>query len=193
MRSVILYDICRIILGVVFLSSGIGKFYGSSGLIGPGWLFEELDKHNLLLFAIFIAVAELVIGYLLLIRRFATFGAVALFPMILNILIIVISLEWQGTPYIDGVFLLMNIYLLYYDYEKLLPILGLNKASDFLLFFSETKVYLLILGIILLGAVGSYMAWPNFRWVKNAGLVCLVIYATYRAYLSRKGMKLESK
>ena len=118
MKNEKLYHFCRILLGVVFLSSGVGKFYGSSGLIGPGWLFERMATYELLPFAIFIAFAEFVVGYLLLVRRWTTLGAIMLVPMISSILVVVISLGWQGTPYIDTVFLLMNLYLLYYDSDK---------------------------------------------------------------------------
>ena len=148
--SKLLYDTFRILLGVVFLSSGIGKFYGTSGLIGPGYLFEELAKHHLLFFAIFIAIAELVIGYLLLIKKYATLGAIMLFPMISNILVVVIALNWQGTPFVDGIFLLMNLYLLYYDRKKLYPILGLNNGYELVTLFKQTAIYIIGLLIIIL-------------------------------------------
>jgi uncharacterized membrane protein YphA (DoxX/SURF4 family) len=148
--SRLLYDTFRILLGVVFLSSGIGKFYGTSGLIGPGYLFEELAKHHLLLLAIFIAIAELVIGYLLLIKKYATLGAIMLFPMISSILVVVISLNWQGTPFVDGVFLLMNLYLLYYERKKLYPILGLHNGYELVTLFKQTALYIIGLLIIIL-------------------------------------------
>lgn len=46
-----------------------------------------------------------VLGALLLSQRFATLGAVMLVPMLANILVITISLQWRGTPYVNAVLL----------------------------------------------------------------------------------------
>jgi Ca2+/Na+ antiporter len=56
---------------------------------------------------------------MLLVKRFATLGAVMAIPMFANILMITISLHWQGTPYVVTFFLLCNIFLLIYDYHKI--------------------------------------------------------------------------
>jgi uncharacterized membrane protein YphA (DoxX/SURF4 family) len=115
----LIYDVCRLFLGLAFLTSGIAKFYGESGMMGPGWLFEKLEPYGLRPYAVFIAISELVVGYLLLVRRFATLGAVMLFPILLNIIVLVTILNWKGTPYVVSVFLIMNGYLLSYDFHKL--------------------------------------------------------------------------
>ena len=180
--SKITYDTFRIILGVVFLSSGIGKFYGTSGLIGPGWMFAELKPYSLLLFAVFVALAEIIIGYILLIRRFSTLGAVMLFPMILNILIVVISLKWQGTPLIDSVFLAMNLYLLHFDRRKLLPVLGIQSSEELKSIVSETWPYLLVLIVILAGVLLSFWFGPEFRLLTRTGLAGLVGVVLYKAW-----------
>lgn len=182
----LIYDVFRITLGIVFLSSGIGKFYGTSGIIGPGWLFEELSKYNLLFFAIFIAIAEIVIGYLLLVKRFSTIGAVLLFPMIVNILVIVISLEWQGTPVVDSVFLTMNIYLLYYDRAKLFPVLGLNASDTFGHLLRKTIAEWMILLVIISGVLTSYLLDEKFRIVTRIGLFAFVCYGIYNFINKRK-------
>ena len=184
--SRLLYDIFRILLGVVFLSSGIGKFYGTSGLIGPGYMFEELAKYHLLFFAIFIAIAELVIGYLLLIKKYATLGAIMLFPMILNILVVVISLNWQGTPFVDGVFLLMNLYLLYYDRKKLYAILGLHHGHELVTFFKHTAIYNIGLLIIILGVLLSYFVDMKFEFLTGIGLVIFLMQYIYDWYARRR-------
>lgn len=183
--SKITYDAFRSILGVVFLSSGIGKFYGTSGLIGPGWMFAELKPYSLLLFAVFVALAEIIIGYILLIRRFSTLGAVMLFPMILNILIVVISLKWQGTPQVDSVFLTMNLYLLYFDRHKLLPVLGIQSTPELKTVLSETGLYLLVLMVILAGVLLSFWFGPEYRLVTRTGLAGLVVVVLYRAWKNK--------
>ena len=183
----ILYDVFRIILGIVFLSSGIGKFYGTSGIIGPGYLFKELAKFDLLLFAIFIALAELIIGYLLLIRRYSTLGAIMLLPMITNILVVVISLHWQGTPAIDSVFLIMNLYLLYYDRSKLYTIFGINNANQLILLFKKTAIYNLGLFIVIFGVVLTYYFNNNsFKYLTRLGLFAIFCNAVYEFYLKQK-------
>jgi uncharacterized membrane protein YphA (DoxX/SURF4 family) len=182
-----IYDSFRIILGIVFLSSGIGKFYGTSGLIGPGWLFEELAKYDLLFFAIFIALAELVIGYLLLIRKYSTIGAIMLFPMITNILVVVISLNWRGTPLIDGVFLMMNAYLLYFDRSKLYPILGIDNAKQLGLLLKKTAIYNLGLLFIILGVLLAYYSANHaFKYITRLGFLIILGKSGYQYYFKRK-------
>lgn len=183
----LLYDVFRIILGIVFLSSGIGKFYGTSGIIGPGYLFKELAKYDLLLFAMFIALAELIIGYLLLIRRYSTVGAIMLLPMITNILVVVTSLHWQGTPAIDSVFLIMNLYLLYYDRNKLYTIFGIDNANQLIILFKKTAVYNLGLLFVISGVLLSYYFNNNsFKYLNRLGLLIICCKAVYEFYIQQK-------
>lgn len=111
----------RFWLGFILLSAGVTKMFhgGFIQLIGPPWLEEALEKHNLGVYAIFIAYSQILIGFMLLVKRFATLGAVMAIPMFANILMITISQHWQGTPYVVAFFLLCNIYLLIWDYHKL--------------------------------------------------------------------------
>ncbi|MFC5272074.1 hypothetical protein [Adhaeribacter terreus] len=110
----------RVFLGFLFFTAGMSKLVpGFPGLMGPVWLEASLAKYDLALFARFIAYSQILIGWLLLSRRFATLGAIMLLPMLLNILLITISQNWRGTPYVVSVFLLMNIWLLAADFHKL--------------------------------------------------------------------------
>ena len=110
----------RCFLGCIFVFSGLAKLIpGFPNSIGPPWLEARLEPYGLALFARFIAIAELAVGLLLLTRRFATLGALMLFPMITGILVTTISLEWRGTPYVNTVFLLLDGVLLGYDYPRL--------------------------------------------------------------------------
>lgn len=121
-----IYIFCVILLGVVFFTSGMGKlFYKHNffGFIGPVWLEDKLVEYNLGLFARFIGYAQVTIGYLLLTYRFRFIASIILVPMLVNILIIVISLHWQGTPYLVAFLLLQNIYLLIYDHKQYLHLI----------------------------------------------------------------------
>jgi uncharacterized membrane protein YphA (DoxX/SURF4 family) len=114
----------RVFLGVIFFTAGLSKLtHGMMpGLIGPPWMEERLAQYGLGLWAQFVAWSQLLIGALLLSQRFATLGAVMLVPMITNILVVTISLEWRGTPYVNSVLLAMNLFLLWADRERLKPL-----------------------------------------------------------------------
>ena len=112
----------RICLGLIFFSSGMAKLFAEHkfpGVIGPVWLEEELSRFGLALYARFVAYAQVIIGFLLLTQRFATLGALMLFPMILNILMVTVSLEWKGTPWVNLALLAMNLVLLIGDYHRI--------------------------------------------------------------------------
>jgi uncharacterized membrane protein YphA (DoxX/SURF4 family) len=113
------------VLGLVFLSSGLAKLVPHfPNLIGPVWLEERLAPYGLALFARFIALSEVFAGSLLLTRRFPTLGALALLPILSCILMVTVSLQWRGTPFVNSVFLLLNLAILAYDYPKLRPLVA---------------------------------------------------------------------
>ncbi|MDX1943740.1 MAG: hypothetical protein SFU99_24445 [Saprospiraceae bacterium] len=137
----------RIFLGYIFFSAGMAKLLDGQfpGIIGPVWLEERLAEYGLGLFARFIAFSQVIVGLLVLSQRFATVGAVMLFPIITTTLMVTISLEWRGTPYVLGFFLLLNAILLLADYHKLkflltdqpavlktIPLTRKSLRSDFL-------------------------------------------------------------
>lgn len=121
----------RIFLGLIFFTSGMAKLYHGAfpGIIGPVWLEEKLAVYGLGLFARFVAYSQVIIGLLLLTQRFATLGAIMLFPMLLNIWIVTISLEWRGTPYVNFVLLSLNLILLLADFHKLKFIFAEDPAQ----------------------------------------------------------------
>lgn len=122
----------RIFLGLVFFGAGMSKLYFEHqfpGIIGPVWLEDELSKHGLGFYARFIAGSQVVAGLLLLTQRFATLGAILTFPILLNIFMVTVSLKWQGTPYINAFLLLLNAWLLAYDFHKLKFILTDKPAE----------------------------------------------------------------
>ena len=112
----------RFFLGVMFFTGGMSKLIPFPGVMGPVWLEEVLQPHGLGPYARFVAWSELLIGVLLFSRRFATIGAVMMVPLIVNILAVVTSMEWRGTPYVVSGFLVMNVYLIWYDRDRLLTL-----------------------------------------------------------------------
>lgn len=124
-------NLVRVFLGFVFFTAGMAKLFAGHkfpGLIGPVWLEDELARYNLGTYARFIAYSQVVIGFLLLTRRYATLGAVMLLPMIANILMVTISLGWRGTPYVNAVLLGMNLWLLWSERDKFGPLTGKSLA-----------------------------------------------------------------
>ena len=112
----------RIIIAVAFLPSGLTKVLGNRftklGIDNPvGFFFEALYQSGF--YWRFLGICQLTVAVLLLIPRTTTLGALMFFPLILNIFVITVSLHFQGTPFITGLMLLANIYLLCWDYDKL--------------------------------------------------------------------------
>lgn len=105
-----------IFLGFTFWGAGMVKLYAGHqfiGWIGPPWLVERLQEYDLGLYAEFIAVCQITIGFMLLSTRYKLLGGIMLVPMILNILMVTVSMHWRGTPYVLTVLLLMDLYLLW--------------------------------------------------------------------------------
>lgn len=112
----------RMLLFLAFLPSGLKKILGQRftliGIEDPiGFFFEALYKSGF--YWNFLGFMQLTAGLLLLIPRTSFFGALLYLPIIINIFIIVIAMQFTGTPYITGLMLLANVYLLLWDYNKL--------------------------------------------------------------------------
>ncbi|HEY9403739.1 MAG TPA: DoxX family membrane protein [Pyrinomonadaceae bacterium] len=112
----------RILLALGFIPSGITKVLGNRFTIldldNPvGFFFEAMYRTGF--YWRFLGLCQLAAALLLLIPRTATIGALVYFPLILNIFVITVSLDFRGTPFITGLMLLANIYLLCWDYDKL--------------------------------------------------------------------------
>jgi len=156
----------RLFLAYVFLSAGFCKItHGHFGqLIGPPWLEERLAQYGLALFAQVVAYSQIVCGALLISQRFSTLGAIMLFPMNVSILAVTVSQNWQGTPYVNTVFLILNLLLLAYEWPKFRFLFqpGTFIANDHALdsfrsnYFNLTGLLLLV-PAALLGATGFYI------------------------------------
>ena len=112
----------RGLLALAFVPSGLTKVLGNRfTLLSPetpiGYFFEALYQSGI--YWQFIGLAQLAAALLLLIPQTATIGALVYFPLILNIFVITVSLNFAGTPLITGLMLLGCIYLLCWDYDKL--------------------------------------------------------------------------
>lgn len=117
----------RILLFLGFLPSGLKKLLGERftilGIDTPvGFFFEALYRTGY--YWNFLGLIQLVAGILLLIPKTSFLGALLYLPIIFNIFFIVVSMHFTGTPYVVGLMLLANLYLLFWDYKKLKAIVS---------------------------------------------------------------------
>ena len=117
----------RVLLFFGFLPSGLKKLMGERftllGTDNPvGLFFEALYQTGF--YWNYLGLMQLLAGILLLIPKTSFFGAILYLPIIINIFIIVTSMHFTGTPYIAGLMLLANLYLLFWDYKKLKQIVS---------------------------------------------------------------------
>jgi uncharacterized membrane protein YphA (DoxX/SURF4 family) len=111
----------RILLSLAFIPSGLKKLMGARftilGLDNPvGFFFEALYRAGW--YWNFLGFMQLLTALLIIIPRTAYLGALLYLPIIINIFIIVVAVDFKGTPYIARLMLLANIYLLFWDYKK---------------------------------------------------------------------------
>ncbi|RMZ50659.1 DoxX family membrane protein [Flavobacteriaceae bacterium PRS1] len=112
----------RILLALAFIPSGLKKVLGERFTIldietSVGFFFEALYRTGW--YYNFLGFMQLLVAVLILIPRATTLGALLYLPIIINIFIIVVAMHFTGTPYIVGLMLIANLYLLFWDYNKI--------------------------------------------------------------------------
>jgi uncharacterized membrane protein YphA (DoxX/SURF4 family) len=116
----------RYLLGTSFVWASILKIQGRrftpqsaehEPINSLNHLFESMYQSGFYWY--FIGWGQLLAGFLLMSQRFSTLGAVVFFPIMLNIFIITLSFNWVGVLTITLLMLLINIYLLLWDWNKL--------------------------------------------------------------------------
>ncbi|HKR06903.1 MAG TPA: hypothetical protein VJY62_19865 [Bacteroidia bacterium] len=127
----------RYLIGGAFVFSSIPKILGERFLTSNcedapintfPHLFETLYRSGL--YWEFLGWGQLFAALLLMTQLFATIGALAFLPILLNIFVITLSYEFGGTPIIVGLMLLANVFLLVWDYNKLLVLLTPDSYKD---------------------------------------------------------------
>lgn len=129
----LLPQLISIFLGFTFWGAGMAKLYAGHqfiGWIGPQWLVERLAVYELGLFAQFIAICQITIGFMLLTTRYKLIGSIMMIPMILNILMVTISQNWAGTPYVLSVLFLMNLFLLWQYRDFFRPLIDEGSNAE---------------------------------------------------------------
>ncbi len=122
----------RLLLAAAFLPSGLTKILGNRfsmiSIENPiGFFFEAIYQSGF--YYRWIGAAQVTAAILLLIPRTAALGAVVYFPIILNIFVITVSLRFTGTPYITGMMLGANVFLLCWEYDRFRRIAWLGAPA----------------------------------------------------------------
>lgn len=152
----------RMILAVSFIPSGMTKTLGyrfsQLSLDYPaGYFFDALYRTGG--WYRFIGIMQVTAAILLLFPHTATLGAVIFFPIVLNIILITVFVDFQGTWMITSLMFLANLYLICWDYDKLKAILPFAPT--------EEKPFVLrkYLPLILLGTIGGVFAFLFFAGI----------------------------
>jgi uncharacterized membrane protein YphA (DoxX/SURF4 family) len=128
----------RYLLGTSFVWASILKIQGRrftpqsaehEPINSLNHFFESMYQSGL--YWHFIGWGQLMAGFLLMSQIFSTLGAVVFFPLMLNIFIITISFGWVGVLHVTLPMLLINIYLLLWDWNKL-KFVALSKPQNFI-------------------------------------------------------------
>lgn len=168
-----------IFLGFTFWGAGMAKlFYEHQffGWIGPVWLIEELTPYGLGLYGEFIAYSQIFIGYLLVTTRYKLLGSIMMIPLIGNILMVTISLNWRGTPIVLGFLMLLNLFLLWQYRDYFRPLIDENSLRYPIKKRAERTrnghlVWLVGLALQLVAIQVSYLNWAIACGVVLVGLV----------------------
>jgi len=130
--SLFLIQGISIFLGFTFWGAGMAKLFHDHqffGWIGPVWLIEELEPYGLGFYGKFIALSQIFIGYLLVTTRYKLIGSIMMIPLIGNILMVTISLNWRGTPFVLGFLMFLNLILLWQYRDFFRPLIDEGKAN----------------------------------------------------------------
>lgn len=113
--------VSRILLALAFVPTGLVKLAGLrftalSPATPVGAFFEAMYQTGA--YWRFLGAGQVTAGLLLLIPATATLGAVACFPIMLNITVITWAIDFTGTKYITALMLLASLFLLCWDYDR---------------------------------------------------------------------------
>lgn len=123
----------RILLAAGFIPTGLVKLLGRRFTSIPtsdpvGALFEAFYQAGL--YWQFIGASQIVAGALLLIPATATLGALLFVPIIANIFVITVALDFHGTPLVTGPMLLGTLGLLAWDWPRIRGVFTTRRSEQ---------------------------------------------------------------
>ncbi len=179
----IILMLISIFLGFTFWGSGMAKLFYEHrffGWIGPVWLIERLEPYGLGVYGKFIALSQIAIGYMLVTTRYKLLGSIMMLPLIGNILMVTISLDWSGTPYVLAFLLLLDLILLWQYRDFFRPLIDEGKSSyDVKSRPIRTRnghlVWLASLALQFFAIQVSFWSWPIALVIVILGLIMSVL------------------
>lgn len=151
----------RYLIGGAFAYSSIVKIKGerfiafsgeNSSINTPYHLFETLYQTGL--YWKFIGWGQLISAFFLMTQKFSKVGALIFFPLILNIFVITISINFSSTWQISGLMLLACVTLLIWDWNELKLIMNFTPESNVKSRFELLKLWEITGLILFLFTVG---------------------------------------
>ena len=112
---------CRILLAVAFIPTGsvklMGERFTSLGVNTPtGAFFEAMYQTGT--YWRFLGLSQVVAGFLLLLPETAFYGAMLFLPILVNVVVITVAIDFRGTPVISVPMLLANLWLVAWDWPR---------------------------------------------------------------------------
>jgi uncharacterized membrane protein YphA (DoxX/SURF4 family) len=122
----------RLALAAGFIPSGLVKVMGerftSLSVNHPMGRYLEALFHTGYYYP-FIGVMQITAAILLLIPRTATIGALLYLPIIINICILSLAVRFEGSLVTSPLMVVANLYLLFWDYDKLKSVLSVQRPT----------------------------------------------------------------
>lgn len=123
--------ISRILLAIAFVPTGTVKLLGERFTQLPtstpvGAIFEAFYQTGA--YWRFIGLGQVTAALLLLIPATTTLGAVAFFPIIVNVAVLTFAVHFKGTTVITALMVLANLLLLAWDYDRWRSLLTTEPA-----------------------------------------------------------------
>lgn len=129
----IIQNIVSLLAGLMFINAGLNKFFNYIPV--PDDLPEQVVSMNAAMAEIgwllpLVAIAEITGGVLFIIPRFRALGAIILFPVMLGILIIHLTVAPSGLPIAIAVFLIL-LWGMYGNRDKYLHLVKADSHEKF--------------------------------------------------------------
>lgn len=174
----------RFLIGGAFVFASIIKIKGKrftslSGEDAPfGTAFHFFETmYQSGIYWQFLGWGQLIAGMLLMTQRYAKLGAVINFPIVLNIFVITISMDFNYTPVITGMMLLANLVLLGWHWDELKILLNIQPTAPSPIRSKSSGIWE-ITGILLFALTVGYRAmndlYDPFLWMGTLVLMGLV-------------------
>jgi hypothetical protein len=179
----------RYLLGGAFVFASIEKMLGkrfttydmsNTPIHSPMHLFETLYQSGM--YWQFLGLCQCITGLVLMTQKYGLLGALLFLPIMMNITAITITYDFGGTSYITVAMFIPNILLVVWDYERLLPLVGLPLQNDVHTLHNHNTITAMPLwrytGLLLLFCITVAVVWlwgrNIFLWFILCSIVGLV-------------------